>query len=340
MRHHRIPAEVSRCAKMVTMTNNTDQTPLSGRQFTLVAGGYRAVIASVGASVRTLQHQGRDLLVPYSADEIRPFYRGATLAPWPNRVVDGRYLDGGGDPQQLSLSEPARGHALHGLVGWSDFAVTELGEDQVTLRAQLPAQAGYPHPIAVQVSFGVDEGGLTTTVTGTNLGADPAPWGTAPHPYLVAGPGRVDDWTLHLPAARMLTVTSERLIPLDLVDVEAHADGIFDFRTPGQIGGLFIDHAFTALERNASGRSTVTLRGDDGSGVAMSFGPDCPWVQIHTADQPVASLSRLGLAVEPMTCAPDAFNSGLGLVLLGPGEQHAASWTISALDAVIDGAGR
>ncbi|PKQ34450.1 MAG: galactose mutarotase, partial [Actinobacteria bacterium HGW-Actinobacteria-11] len=55
----------------------------------------------------------------------------------------------------------------------------------------------------------------------------------------------------------------------------------------------------------------------------------CPWVQVHTADTPaVAATHRIGLAVEPMTCPPDAFNSGVDLVTLAPGEAHAASWRI------------
>ena len=91
------------------------RTPLSGVQHAhRAAHGYEAVIASVGASLRSLTYEGRDLVVPFDADEVRPAYRGATLAPWPNRVVDGRYTFGGVE-QQLPLTEPARGHALHGL---------------------------------------------------------------------------------------------------------------------------------------------------------------------------------------------------------------------------------
>src|SRR5687767_10180858 len=97
-------------------------TPRSGRQFTIFSDGYEATIASVGASLRALTFQGRDLVVPFDADAVRPAYRGATLAPWPNRVVDGTYSFGGVD-HQLALTEPARGHALHGLLAWTDWSV-------------------------------------------------------------------------------------------------------------------------------------------------------------------------------------------------------------------------
>ncbi|MBA8794153.1 aldose 1-epimerase [Friedmanniella endophytica] len=317
-------------------------TPLSGHQYELHGHGYTAVIASVGASLRRLVRHDpgtaadRDLVVPFDADVLRPAYRGATLAPWPNRVTDGRYAFDGTE-HQLALTEPARGHALHGLVAWADFTATELADDRVGLITHLPAQQGYPFPVSVAVTFALGPDGLTSTVTGTNLGTVDAPWGTGPHPYLVAGPGRVDDWTLTLPAHRVLTVTPDRLVPTGLEPVEEHDGGALDFTAGRTIGNTFVDHAFTALDRDADGRATVEVRTTGGPGVAMSFGPECPWVQVHTADLDDPALSRIGLAVEPMTCAPDAyndhpFNPGAGLVRLAPGGAHTAAWTITARD--------
>ncbi|MGO4533347.1 aldose 1-epimerase family protein [Leifsonia sp. 2MCAF36] len=302
-------------------------TPISGTHFGLTAGDYHATIASVGASLRTLEFDGRPLVVPFDADEVRPAFRGATLAPWPNRVVDGRYTFGGED-QHLALTEPNRGHALHGLAAWLDFDAIDRSASSVTLTATIQAQAGYPHRVDVTVAFSLDESGLHTTVTGTNTGQTRAPWGTGPHPYLVAGAGRVDDWTLTLPADEVLTVTEDRLIPTGLADVASAEGGSWDFRTARRIGDTFIDHAFTGLQRTADGLATVRLTAPAGTAVEMVWGEDCPWVQVHTADQPLRELNRLGLAVEPMTCPPDAFNSGTDLIVLEPGDAASASWTI------------
>ncbi len=52
---------------------------------------------------------------------------------------------------------------------------------------------------------------------------------------------------------------------------------------------------------------------------------------MHTADLPDPAESRRGLALEPMTCPPDAFNSGTDLVVLEPGAEHTAAWTIRAV---------
>ena len=306
----------------------SSDAPLSGSALTITSAGYTAEIASVGATLRAHRHEGRDLVVPFDADEVRPAFRGAVLAPWPNRVVDGTYTFGGIE-HELALTEPKRQHALHGLVAWTDFRIAVHEPDRAVLATTVPAQFGYPFRVEVLVEYRVDAEGLHTTVTGTNTGNDAAPWGTGPHPYLVGGEGRVDDWTLTLPAAQVLEVTEDRLIPTGLAPVHDE----FDLRTATRIGDRFIDHAYTDFDRDAEGVATIVLTAADEHGVRMSFGPECPWAQVHTADHVVPEYHRAGLAVEPMTCAPDAFNAGAdaGLVVLEPGASHAASWTIAAV---------
>lgn len=312
--------------------------PASGEQHALRAGDYEAVIASVGATLRSLTYRNRHLVVPFDADEVRPAFRGATLAPWPNRVVDGRYLFEG-EEYELALTEPGRGHALHGLLGWAEYSVVDKGASHVTLTATIEPQFGYPWRVSVETTFALSSEGLTQTVTALNRSRTAAPWGTGPHPYLVAGPGLVDDWTLSLPAAEVLEVTADRLAPTSVSPVGVDALR-FDFRTARTLGGVEIDHAFTRLERDAEGLATVTVTDAAGEGVAMDWDASCPWVQIHTADvdgDPASPGYRVGLAVEPMTCAPDAFNASsypydTGLIALAPGTQHPpALWRIRAI---------
>ena len=295
--------------------------PLSGARFDLVSGDYAASIASVGASLRVLTYKGRNLVVPFDANEVRPAYRGATLAPWPNRVINGTYSFGGVD-NILALTEPARGNALHGFVGWSNFALVSQSESSVTVATTIEAQDGYPHRLDIAVEYSLDADGLHETITATNTGPTAAPFGTGPHPYLVAGPGHVDDWTLDLPAAQVL-LTTELLAPTELAPVAAAG---LDWQQPHTIGDVFIDHAFTGFSE-----ARVRLTSPSGTGVEMTWGAETPWVQLHTADQPDPALSRLGLAVEPMTCPPDSFNSGTDLIVLQPGESSTAGWKITAI---------
>jgi len=51
-----------------------------------------------------------------------------------------------------------------------------------------------------------------------------------------------------------------------------------------------------------------------------------PYAQFFTGDLP--DIQRRGFAVEPMTCPPQAFATGEGLIRLEPGETFAGSWGI------------
>jgi aldose 1-epimerase len=301
-------------------------TPLSGTQVSISSHGYDADVASVGATLRGLRHDGREIVGSFEADELRPYYRGATLVPWPNRVVDGLYSFDGVD-YVLPLTEPDRGHALHGLASWLDFAVADQATDSVRLLAHVPAQAGYPFPLTVEVLYSVGADGLRTRVITTNDGAARAPYGVGPHPYLVAGEGLIDDWTLELPAAQMLEVGGERLVPTELVPVA----GRTDFRSPKLLGDTQLDNAFTDLQRGTDGRIRVRLRAADGHGVEMNWGEGLDWVQIFTSDLPTPEGRREAVAIEPMTCPPDAFNTTTDLIVLEPGASHTAEWFIAAI---------
>ncbi len=299
---------------------------LSAGDHELRAGPYSAHIDRVGASVRTLSFNGRNLVVPYPAGAVRPLYRGATIAPWPNRIRNGRYSFAGRD-HQLAINEVDRGHALHGLAQWIRWDVADLAVDSITLRHDLVPQDGYPFGLRLAVTFALSTAGLTGTMTAVNTGDVPAPYGYCPHPYLAAGTGTVNDWALSMAAELRLEV-DERLIPTATAEVAAVDN---DFRDGSLIGDREIDHAFTGLGRDQGGVTAVEVLGPGRDGVRMSFGRWAPWVQIHTADRPERDWNRAGLAVEPMSCPPDAFNSGIDLTVLEPGGRHDADWTIAAI---------
>lgn len=318
------------------MSSNTTH-PVSGAQFSIESGDYRAVVASVGATLRSLTHAGRNLVVPFGADEVRPAYRGANLAPWPNRIAGGTYTFNGKE-EQLPVNETDRMTALHGLVLWNSWELREQTSSSVTLGAVVEPQAGYPHRLDIEAAFTLTPDGLDWRISAVNTGTGPdtlpAPYGVAPHPYLVAGAGTVDAWTMELPAAQVLQVTPDRLLPTSCAAVVTHDGASFDFQRARTVGATEIDHAFTALS-TAPGRDMVEVRllAPEGTGVLMRWDPaGLPWVQIHTADRADApEISRIGMAVEPMSCPPDAFNSGQDLVVLPLGGRHDARWSIAAL---------
>ncbi len=295
----------------------------------LAVGDLTAVVTEVGGGLRSLEHRGRPLVRPYAADEVRPRYRGALLAPWANRVGDGRYFFDGRE-HQLPLTEPERGNALHGLVCWARFDVDRVDEATVVARHDLVPQPGYPFRLAVTATYALGEDGLTTTVTGRNVGDVALPWGAGGHPYLVAGDGPVDGWDLRAPATRVLPVDPERLLPADPPATTPVTGTDLDFTTTRRVGNTRLDHAFTGLAGGADGLARVVLTDPGtGRGAQLTWDPALlPWLQLHTADLAPPETSRAGLAVEPMTAPPDSFRSGVDLVVLEPDDAHTVSWTI------------
>ncbi|PCE15250.1 hypothetical protein AUC47_14180 [Microbacterium sp. SZ1] len=306
-------------------------TPRSGIRVDLSAGPYSASIASVGATLRMLQHDGADLIVPFAADELRPAMRGALLAPWPNRIGDGEYAFGG-EAHRLVQNEPETRTAAHGLVAWTDFAAVEADADRAVFSAVVAPQPGYPWRLRIDVEFRLGIDGLAQEVTATNESDTAAPVGLGGHPYLTAGAAgqrSIDALTFELDAARVLLVTEDRMLPDRLIAV-ADGAGSRDFRHPRRLGGTVVNNAFTGLSRR-DGRARARLTDDEGRGAEVEWDERCPWVQVYTADHGVDVDHRVGLAVEPTTCPPDAFRSGRDLLVVPPGGSVGAGWVIRSV---------
>jgi aldose 1-epimerase len=238
--------------------------------------------------------------------------------PWPNRIAGGRYATGG-EPQQLALTEPDRGNALHGLVEWVSWGLERREAGAVTLRHRLHPQPGYPFTLDLAAGYELTAGGLAVTLRATNAGPAAAPFGTGLHPYLSLTGAPVDDQALELPARSYLPVDA-RLVP---TGEPVPVDGTeIDLRRARPLEGLRLDTCFADLARDSDGLAHVhlaTAGGDRRLTVWMDERFD--HVQVFTNDaDPEPERRRRSVAIEPMTCAPDAFNSGTGLVVLEPGE--------------------
>jgi len=290
----------------------------SGEQVELVFGEQRAVIVSVGAGLRTYSLGERPILDGYGADELCPSGRGQLLAPWPNRVEDGSY-EFDGHLRQLPLNEPDRRNAIHGLVRWSHWSVVDQAADRVAFEHLLYPQPGYPFALELRAEYSLGEEGLSVRIEATNAGSEAAPFGAGWHPYLAVESDLVDGVELHVPAASVL-VANERGLP---VRSAAVADEGLDFREARQIGPARLDHCFTELERDGRGRAAARM-GTTTLWVDESF----PYLMVFSGDG-LPDVERRSVAVEPMTCAPNAFRSGEGLIRLEPGQAHAGCWGIS-----------
>jgi aldose 1-epimerase len=282
--------------------------PPIGAQFELRRGRQRLVVTEIGAGVRSWTVGGQELLASFSAGDYDAAFCGRVLVPWPNRVRDGRYRFDGAE-HRLEVTEPERGNALHGLVLHSRWQGVRTSARRVSLAYELEPADGYPFALRLAVSYELASGGVVMTLQATNVGAERAPFGAGFHPYLTPGTTSVDDLVLEVPADSRVPV-DDRLLPSGSA---TPVDGTeLDLRRGRRLGALRLDACFGDLGRSPAGVARVRLGSHAGAGQLTVWMDDrFRFVQVFTADA--------AIAVEPMTCAPDAFNTGDGLVVLEPG---------------------
>ncbi|MQA11120.1 MAG: aldose epimerase [Pseudonocardiaceae bacterium] len=292
---------------------------VNGRLYELRHGHQRAVVAGVGATLLSWQVDGVEQLLTHDADVMGEGYQGKTILPWPNRIDHGRYTFEG-EELQVPINEPDRDTALHGLMSFVEWEPVRHKGNSVTLEYLLHPHYGYPFQLAFQIVFTLDDSGLASTLVTRNVGEGPAPFGTANHAYIGAIDGTIDAMTLRLPASTYYQV-NDRLIPTGSAPVDGTK---FDFRVGRPIGETVMDTAFTDLARESSGLAVARFSRPGGETIELWMDEGYGYLQVYTDDDPDEHPPRSGIAVEPVTCAPNAFVSGDGLVVLRPGEAHQA----------------
>jgi aldose 1-epimerase len=295
----------------------------SGEQFEITHEEQRATIVEVGGGVREYEHADRAVLEAYPLEAICDGAHGTPLIPWPNRLADGRYRFDGVD-HQVALTEPTMHNAIHGFLRWRPWRAIEQEAHRVVMGTRLYPLTGYPFALDVRVEYRLGEGGLEVSTTADNIGDRACPYAAGQHPYLSPGSGLIDECTLELPAGTRL-LTDERQIPSGEEGVE---ETPFDFRAARRLGEQRIDAAFTDLSREDTGYATARLAAPDGRTVELWVDESYPVLEVFTGDTLKEPRRRRGLAVEPMTGPPNAFQSGQGLIRLDPGESVTTCWGV------------
>ena len=296
----------------------------SGEQITILAEDQQAVVVTVGAGLRSYSVGGRELLDGYGANEMSSSGRGQVLIPWPNRLQDGSY-EFNGRRHQVPLNEPERRNAIHGLVRWAAWTAAERQPHRVVMEHVLYPRPGYPFLLRISIEYALSRNGLRVQTTATNLGTHACPYGSGAHPYLTLGTATIDGLTLLAPGRTVLR-SDERGLP---VGSEAVAGTEYDFRQPRRIGSIKLDHAFTDLERDDDGLARVELRDSEREAkVSLWVDQNYPYLMLFSGD-PLPDVQRRSLAVEPMTCPPNAFRTGDALIRLEPGASFTGAWGIA-----------
>jgi len=282
-------------------------------------GASRAIITEVAAGLRSLEVHGTALVESFADEEPPPLACGIVLVPWPNRIADGVWsLDG--LEQQLDLTEPARHHAIHGLLRHTAYRVLERSEAAVTMAATVFPRRGYPFLLDTTVRYELVDAGIRVTHIIRNESTNAAPVAIGAHPFLRVGEVPTAELTLRLAADTHFEV-DERMIPVR----ESPVDGTgYDLRDGRLLGELALDDGFRVA---AGGVARHTLTAPDGRFVELWQDAQFGFVQVFTTER--FPSRELAIAVEPMTAPANAFNNGQGVRWLEPGESWQASWGIN-----------
>jgi aldose 1-epimerase len=309
--------------------------PPSGHQFEIHRGTQRAIVVEVGGGLREYEVDGQGVLDGYLLERIADGGRGQPLLPWPNRLADGQYAFGG-QKMQLPIDEVSRYNAIHGLTRWLNWTTIEQAADRAVLELVLHPRPGYPFTLRLQISYTLNERGLSVRTSARNLGGDALPFGAGQHPYFTVGTATIDQATLQLTAEHRLELDPERRLPTGRALATTDTD--FDFRTPRPIGAQVLDDCFCDLARESDGRARVTLSAAETKrSLTVWMDERYRYVQLFSGDTLSPERRRRGLAIEPMSCPPDAFRSGNDLIVLQSGQTIELEWGVT-FDNLLAGA--
>lgn len=278
-------------------------------------GKSSALIDTLGAALVGLVLDG-EIIIPNISDPTS-VYAGTILAPWPNRIKGGRYHFNG-ETFELEKKDEL-GNAIHGLIGNQLAEVTAVAANRVTLYSVVAPVAGYPFHVVITTSYELSEHGLKVTHEATNKSSTSAPVGIGAHPYLPFD----QSTTLELHAQTAAVHGADKL-PTAYTSATELGLGLGH---EARVADLVLDTQFGHLQPTQTG-VIATLRNDSGQ---IDFWVDgAKYLMVYTSrDFPWQEGVGGAIAIEPQSCAADAFNNGEGLVVLEPGETLKLGWGIS-----------
>lgn len=299
-------------------------TPSADRLLTLSrVVGAREVTATVdtdGGGLHGLTVAGVPLVHSYDPTRRTPFCAGSVLFPWPNRVRDGHWRQG--DTWHLLPINDPLGNANHGFAIDSPFAIDWQTGSAAALSFAVAPRVGYPFAVGIQVTYRLTDDGVCVDLVIRNDSATPAPVAVGAHPYLRIGDVPVRDLVLRVQADHYLMV-DDQLIPV----AEAPVAGTgLDLRDGRALGDLDLNVCYTGLGGDG-GFLRHSITAPDGRSVELWTDEAFGHLQVYTCPAfPTTSGTVRAVAVEPMTAAPDALNSGRGLTWLAPSSTWESSW--------------
>jgi len=303
---------------------------------TLEAQSERAVIVpSAGCQCLSYRAGALEIIAgPANPDAWREHpHRGGIpiLFPWPSRVAGARFTFKGRE-YRLPVNEPARGNAIHGFACERAFRVTRRGPYFVTATLDSSDYSDlssiWPWPFVLEIDYEVGNG-LRLKARVTNTGDALMPFGFGAHPYFHAPldpAGARDAMLIQLDADARWPLDAN-LIPTGALEPLA---GRYDLRAPRPVGIETYDDAFRMAPISKRGNDAPRARLLDPSlKVALEVRADPAFEDFVVYAPPDSAI----VAIEPYTCAPDAFNLAArgvaaGMRELAPGDTFEAGFEL------------
>lgn len=257
-----------------------------------------AVISPVGAALEKLALRGTTIIDSTLVSNPSAMFFGSTLAPWPNRLANHTYEYQGRRYQTPNVDQD--GNSNHGLAFNRAFEVREQSDESVSVGYKFGSDECYPFPIDLKITYQIFDSFLRVSALATNNG-QAAPFGVGFHPYFLVG----EHFKVSANFSKQILV-DEKMIPISDQQINGF---VYE--------GGELDNCFTgASQLNLkTEKYNLTISLEKGFEYFMLYRPsiDCG-----------ASL----LAIEPMSCIANAFNSDLGSTVIQTGESQEFEFSI------------
>ncbi|MEU6770648.1 aldose 1-epimerase [Streptomyces sp. NPDC046759] len=261
--------------------------------------------------------------------------RAGLMAPFTNRIADGRYRYDGHDHDLLPGRLGAR-TIYHGFARETPFelahATTTADSARLLLRTTSirPGRyPGYPFALDLEAEFTVTARELSIEIRATNVGDATAPCAVGWHPYFTLS-RPIDDLVLHIPAHTLIR-TDPSLIPLPGADATLPLDHCpeVDFRAPKRVGGAVVDACYADLTPGPGGRIETVLA-DPATGEELRVWQYGGYMHVFTGDT-LARDRRASIALEPVETMTNAFNrpEHTAALALEPGRRREFSFGVT-----------
>jgi len=277
-------------------------------------GEYLTIIPTLGGMLHELvlsvEKELFSIIDNYqSLDElmVNSGYKSCILVPFPSRIENGKYCFDGKD-YQLPVNETDKNNALHGLVYNKHFDVTrqDVNDDfaKLTMRFIYSSDIeGYPFPFEFILVYTLSSNGMELYQSVNNTGTANMPLGNGWHPYLSFNE-KVDNLLLKLPVTDKIELGDNLLPTGEITPYDS-------FRKPKQIGDTSLDSSFV-VDKNAI---TTTMLSSPKKNATINIWQESEkygFLQVYIPP------NRNSIAIEPVTCSANAFNTKQSIVILKP----------------------